>query len=261
MPLVIADREREILESNRLKVVVAQVKFPPVHAFSTAEGVAPFQAAVRDRYPISEDRLRQVTVRVSAAGVDAGGAEQLGPWRFLSEDGTWVAGLAPDSLSLETTSYRAYEEFRERATELLGVADQLIRPARLERFGFRFLNELSLPGVASLPDWREYLAEDLLGLAGSGDLSGRVTFALQQVNLELDAGKITVKHGFAPGQAEGGENASVYLIDIDAYDDRPAPFDVQTVLERMDLFNGWVWNLFRSNIRDRLADVMRQEPR
>jgi uncharacterized protein (TIGR04255 family) len=260
VPLTINEREREILEGNRLKVVVAQTKFPPVHAFNTAEGVATFQDAIRDDYPISEERARQVTVRVSPTGVDSSG-EQPGPWRFLSDDGQWIVGLAPDSLSIETTSYRSYEDFRERAATLLEVGRRVIRPARLDRFGFRFLNELALPGVATLPDWRAYLESDLLGLAGSGELADRVTFALQQVNLELDEGKIIIKHGFAPGAAVEGAASSVYLIDIDVFDDRPAPFVEDDVMERMDLFDRWAWNLFRVNIRDDLIGLMRQGAR
>jgi uncharacterized protein (TIGR04255 family) len=261
VPLVIAEREREILEGNRLKVVVAQVKFPPVHAFSTAEGVAPFQSAIRDDYPISEDRTRQITVRVSPAGVESSG-DQPGPWRFLSDGGTWIVGLSPDSLSLETTRYHDYEEFRRRAETLLQIARRLVRPARLDRFGFRFLNELALPEVRAIADWRGFLADDLLGLAVSGDLTDRVTFALQQVNLELDEGKIILKHGFGPGQpAEGTEARPVYLIDIDVFDDRPRPFDEASILGRMDLFNSWAWNLFRANVSDDLIAQLRPAQR
>ena len=163
VPLVLTRDDREILTGNRLKVVVAQAKFPPIHALNSPQGVAGFQEVIRDRYPISEERSRQVTLRMSSAGVESDAA-QPGPWRFLTEDGAWIVALSADSLSLETTSYRAYEDFRRRAAELFLLVAEVIRPARLERFGMRFLNELALPGVSTLADWRPYLGEDLLGL-------------------------------------------------------------------------------------------------
>jgi uncharacterized protein (TIGR04255 family) len=255
VPLVLTEREREILAGNRLKVVVAQVKFPPVHALNTSAGVAPFQDAIREWYPIAADRGHQVTLKLSTAGFENEGS-QPGPWRFLTEDSAWTVALAPDSLSLETTSYLAYEDFQERFVQLLAALVEIVRPARLDRFGFRFLNELALANVRTLADWRPFIGEDLLALTGSGALSEKVTFAVQQVNLELDDGKIILKHGYSPREP-GADTPSVYVIDIDTFDDRPMAFDSAEVVRKMDLYNGWAWNLFRANVRDELVAELR----
>lgn len=255
VPLVLTERDREVLAGNRLKVVVAQVKFPPVHVLNTSAGVAPFQEVIRARYPIAADRSHQMTMRVSAAGMETDGS-QPGPWRFLTEDNAWTVALAPDSLSLETTSYLAIEDFHARFSELLTALVEIVAPARLDRFGFRFLNELALPDVRTLADWRQFIGEDLLALIGAGELSEKVTFALQQINLELDDGKIIFKHGYAPRE-QGADTPSVYVIDIDTFDDQPATFDPGEVLRKMTLYNGWAWNLFRANVRDDLVAELR----
>lgn len=256
VPLVLTERQREILAGNRLKVVVAQVKFPPIHALNSAQGVADFQNAILDRFPIAEQRTKQVTVRVSEVGVESDGG-QLGPWRFTSAEGNWILALAADSLSLETTSYRDYDAFRERAREALSSLVTVVRPARLDRFGLRFVNELAFPDVRTTADWRRFIGEDLLSLAGSGELSERVTFALQQINMELDEGKIIFKHGYAP-RPEGGDAPSVYVVDIDTFDDRPGTFDIDAIVGKMNTYNEWAWNLFRANVRDELVDLLRE---
>jgi uncharacterized protein (TIGR04255 family) len=252
---VLTERDREVLAGNRLKVVVAQVKFPPVHVLNTPAGVAPFQDAIRGLYPIAADRGHQMTMRVSAAGMETEGS-QPGPWRFLTEDATWTVAIAPDSLTLETTSYVAIEDFHERFADVMSALVEIVHPARLDRFGFRFVNELALPGVRTLTDWGRFIGEDLLALTGSGDLSERVTFAVQQVNLELEDGKIVFKHGYSPREPDA-DTPSLYVIDIDTFDDRPSAFIPEEVLRKMTVYNGWAWNLFRANIRDDLVAELR----
>lgn len=258
MPLVLAAQDREILAANRLKVVVAQAKFPAIYVVNTPAGIAAFQNAIRETYPIAEERATILRVRVLPEGGIGSDRAEPGPWRFLSEDGLWIVALSQDSLSLETTAYGAYEDFRERAAALFSTLVEVLRPARLERFGFRFLNELALPGTRGLRDWREYIDHDLLGVLANGDLVERVTFALQQINLDLDEGKIVFKHGYAP-KPDDAEAPSVYLIDIDAYDDQPAPFEVEAIIGRMNRYNDWAWNLFRANVSDTLVEHLRKE--
>lgn len=255
MPLVLTERDREVLPGNRLKVVVAQVKFPLVHVLNTSAGVAPFQDAIRKRYPIAADRGHQLTMRVSAAGMETD-ASQPGPWRFLTEDDRWTVAIAPDSLTLETTSYVAIEDFQQRFTEILTALVKIVHPARLDRFGFRFVNELALPGVHTVTDWARFIGEDLLALTGSGELSESVTFAVQQIHLELEDGKIVFKHGYSLREP-GADTPSLYVIDIDTFDDRPSAFNPEEVLRKMTVYNGWAWSLFRANIRDDLVAELR----
>jgi uncharacterized protein (TIGR04255 family) len=194
-------------------------------------------------------------MRVSVAGIETDGS-QPGPWRFLTDDANWTVAIAPDSLTLETSAYVAIEDFQQRFAEILTALVEIVHPARLDRFGFRFVNELALPGVRTVTDWARFIGEDLLALTGSGDLSENVTFAVQQINLELEDGKIVFKHGYSPREP-GADTPSLYVIDIDTFDDRPSAFSPQEVLRKMTVYNGWAWNLFRANIRDDLVTELR----
>ena len=257
MPLVIADQDREILEGNRLKVVVAQAKFPPIYSVNTPAGIAAFQASIQESYPIAEDRATVMRVRIGPSGVGAE-APEPGPWRFRSEDGSWIVALSQDSVSLETSTFRDYDDFHAHAAALFRALVDVFGPARLDRIGLRFVNEISFPDMRGLPDWQPLLGRDLLGVLAEGDLLGSVSFALQQINLDLDGGKLIFKHGFV-ARPDATSDASLYLVDIDAYDDTPAPFEPEALLERMIRYNTWAWNLFRANVSGTLVERLRAE--
>lgn len=242
---------RVVFERNPLKVVVTQVRFPPVFVLDQPSGVAPFQEAIRDEYPLAEARGAHVTVAVGPGGV-AVPPTQPGPWRFLSDDSSWVAALAPDFISLETTGYYRFEEFRARVERLLNAAVAALRLTRRQRLGLRYVNEITHPDAIHLSDWRKFLREELLGIAGGEKFGERVAQAAQQIQLDLDEGKVTIRHGYSREETR----SSVYFLDLDAYDDSPGDFDVQEILEKLTLYNKWIWDIFRGSITDELVEYL-----
>jgi uncharacterized protein (TIGR04255 family) len=252
MVLELQEYPRVVFEKNPLKVVVTQVRFPPVFALEQPAGIAPFQEAIRDEYPVAEARAAQVTVTVGPGGI-AVPPTQPGPWRFLNEDSSWVVAAAPDFISLETTAYSRFEDFSARVERLFQSAAASLRLTRRQRLGLRFVNEITHPEALHLSDWRRLLKEELLGIAGGASFGERVAQAAQQIQLELDQGKVTIRHGYTREETSD----SVYFLDLDAYDDKAGAFDVEEMLERLAIYHKWVWSIFRSSITDELVDYLK----
>lgn len=252
MPLELEDQPRVIFERNPLKVVVAQVRFPPIFSLEHPGGVAVLQDAIRSEFPMAEPRGQQVTVSISPAGLGAPSG-QPGPWRFHSADGQWIAAVAPDFVSLETTAYERFETFRDRARSLFQAAASTLSIARRERLGLRYVDEITHPEAVLVADWHKFLHPELIGVAGGEQLKDHVVQALQQISLELGEGKMAIRHGYVR-QAQAG---STYVLDIDAYDDSPGVFDADGIIEQMTLFKRWCWNFFRKSITDELAAYLR----
>src|SRR3989442_15515681 len=101
MAIMLEDRPKVIYGRNPLKVVVAQLRFPPIFALEQPDGVAPLQEAIREAYPLAEAG-QQITLTVAPGGVSPV-SQPL--WRFLSADKAWIVAVAADSVSLETTAY------------------------------------------------------------------------------------------------------------------------------------------------------------
>jgi uncharacterized protein (TIGR04255 family) len=251
MVLDLQEYPRAIFERNPLKVVVTQVRFPPLFALEQPAGIAPFQDAIRGEYPVAESRGAQVTLAVGPGGV-AVPPTQPGPWRFLNDDSSWVVAVAPDFISLETTSYYRFEDFRARVERLFNAAAASLRLTRRQRLGLRYVNEITHPEAVHLSDWRKLLREELFGIAGGETFGDTVAQAAQQIQLELDLGKVTIRHGYRREETAD----SVYFLDLDAYDDEAGDFDVEGMLDRLTLYNKWVWNIFRGSITDELVDYL-----
>lgn len=246
--LDLVDQPRVIFERNPLQTVVMQVRFPAIFALEQPAGVAAFQERVRSEYPRAETRSQQVNLLVGPGGMSAQNA-QLGPWRFLSEDGSWVAAVAPDFVSLETTSYQRFEDFSTRAHRLLVAATETFGLSHRGRLGLRYINQLRHPDARTVVDWRQFLEDDLLGAVGGDLLREHVVQAFQQIELGLEAGRMTIRHGFV----REDEKESMYLLDLDAYDDGTSTFDPDEIVEKIGVFKRWIWNVFRRSITDELV--------
>ena len=144
MSLGLAEPPRLIFEHNPLQTVVVQVRFPAIFALEQPAGVAGFQEAIRARYPRAESRSQQVSIVLASSGVGVPGT-QPGPWRFLSEDGKWIAAIAPDFVSLETTEYTRFEDFVERSEELFQAAADSLGVTLHGRVGLRYVNQFRHP--------------------------------------------------------------------------------------------------------------------
>lgn len=251
MPLDLAEPPRLIFERNPLQTVVVQVRFPAIFALEQPAGVAGFQERIRSEYPKAEGRAQQVSVIVGPGGA-ALPSNQQGPWRFLTDDGKWVAAIAPDYVSLETTDYKRFEEFADRANALFQAAADELALTRRGRIGLRYINQFRHPEATTAADWRRFLQDNLLGAVGGELLRDHVIQALQQIELQLDSGRMTVRHGFI----REDDAKSLYLLDLDAFDENDGTFASSDLAETMWQFKRWIWTVFFRSVTQELIDFL-----
>jgi uncharacterized protein (TIGR04255 family) len=250
MSLDLSQWPRVIFYKNPLKVVVIQVRFSPILALAQPAGVAPFQEAIREKYPRAEAPAQQVTFAIGPSGPLSPMGQQ-GPWRFLDDQG-WIVGLATDYVSLEATSYDRYEEFERRATEMLEAARDVLRLPERGRLGLRYVNEIHHPDAVTIADWRNLLNPELLGVSGGELLGSRVIQTIQQIDVRLDDGVLTVRHGCSTSP----DGPSPYAIDLDAHDDETRPFAVDEIMARSGSFRAWIGGFFRNSLGKDLYEFL-----
>lgn len=247
------DQPRLVFRNNPLKLVVAQVRFPPLYSLEQAAGVADFQAAIRETFPVAETRAQEVSVTVGP-GVVGSAQTRPGPWRFLSADGRYVAAIGTDFLNLETNRYERFEAFESRFKSLLEAARSTLAIDRRLRLGLRYVDEMQHPSAVKVTDWRQFLRPELLGIAAGEMLADRVTQALQQISVEMDDGKLTIRHGYL-----GTDGSSTYAIDVDAYDEANEPLDIEKTMGDLMRFKRWAWSFFRQSINDVMVEYLGPE--
>jgi len=254
MPLDLEDQPRVLFANNPLRLVAAQIRFTPLFALSEPQTIARLQTRLADAYPLLET---DEDVADLATGLVTPPDRWMnrGLWRFESEDRAWSIVVTLDSVGLEASRYRRYEEFAERAEALFAAVIDTLGIRRRTRFGIRYVDEIVHPEAQSVAQWERFLRRDLLGLAAGELLSPYVESTAQLIDLALDDGRMGIRHGYR--KEDGGP---LYFIDLDAYDPEPRQLDIEEVMARMARYKRWSWNFFRASITDELAAFLRPEP-
>jgi uncharacterized protein (TIGR04255 family) len=119
--------------------VVAQLRYPTLLLIEK-EPPADFQEAVRIIFPLLERGAPLFAgQQLPAALMQLLAATATSPvYRFLTEDRHTVLALTPDSLSLNTTSYKHWADFKQFLEPSLKALSQIYQPSFYSRIGLRY---------------------------------------------------------------------------------------------------------------------------
>lgn len=255
MPLALSDQPRRFYETNSLRLVLCQLRFPVIHRFDEPGALARFQDVLGERYPRSSPE-QQVTV-AGGPGIPNPAATAQQFWRFQGIEDGWSVAVARDFVSLETTAYEKYENFRDRLAEVLD-ATAALGVKRRERLGLRYVDEIRHPEATKPGDWRRFINDKLLGMVGGDELGDDVVQALQDIRLREANGTLAIRHGYLGADVA---DEPFYLLDLDYYDERPLELDASQVLVQLDEYHHVMHNVWETAITDALRDhlVVKEE--
>lgn len=257
MPLDLPDPDRRPLERAQLPLVVCQIKSEPLPlatdprvAIAIHEGLG----GRNGRFPRTEP-IQNFTITAGVAGAPV---TSTTGWRFASEDRDWGVVIQPDQVSLETSAYATWDDFRDRLFELIDAVTQHLGPASVLRTGLRYVNRLGDPEVASPAEWDGLLVPELLGLALHDRLGVGILAAQGQVDFDTgDDVKTALRHGFYRDEQEGGR--LTYVLDFDSYQDGFRPWDSQALKDTANGLNDVTLQLFQQVVTERLLAYLRGE--
>lgn len=255
------ESERVIYRRNPLVEVVCQLRFPPILKISHQEPVE-FQDEIRSQYPLLE--TSKVSLPVELLNI----AQQLNvtlpldtSYNFKSEDKRWSLSITKDFISLATSSYERYEQFKERFEIALKVFEKIYSPSFYTRLGLRY-QDLILRSKLEVTNkqWSELIARHIASELHDPDFSSSIQAIMKSLILEIDNGSITLRHGLVKvGSPPDSQEETAYLLDADFYTDQKIGRD-ENVCNIMDQFNRTAGNLFRWSITDTLHHAMQPQP-
>jgi uncharacterized protein (TIGR04255 family) len=258
MPLKLPEPDQSRLPRSPLDLVVCQLRFEAQPQVGDAALALAVQTALggETRYP----RLEQVQAQAFNVVLGPGVAPAMGQapagtgWRLQSPDSRWSVSLMPNHVSLETTDYTVWDDFRDRMLELVDAAADHIAPGIEQRLGLRYIDRISEVQARTPRDWEPYLVPELLGLIRHDTLGTAVTAARQQLLLDLGEGfSCTFTHGLLP---EDGERLN-YLLDYDLSREGGRPFDPGGVRAALEVLHTDALKLFHASVTDELIGVFR----
>ncbi len=156
----------EIYPNAPLALVAVEVRFPE----APSERPLPmavqrsFRDLLGEGWVIESHKVQQIE---AAFGPGSPGTQTIQTKvvpRFTVRDRTLSVAITDTSLTVETTRYRHYLDFRAVLERVFGAAAELVQPDGVARVGMRYIDEIRVPEVeASRPSsWRNWLDVSLL---------------------------------------------------------------------------------------------------
>jgi uncharacterized protein (TIGR04255 family) len=227
--------------------VIGQVRFPTILSVERPGEVAPFQEAIRGRYPY----LHQETgpgIVMGLAGPQV--STPILSWRF-SESGDpstgWSVVLTKDFLAIETRKYTSRADFLRRFKEALEALSKTFKPTAISRLGIRYVDRISGPPVANIGS---LIHSEILGIEAlkvgrhvQHIISGAV-FSLEGGALNARWGRLPPNSTFDPGAIDPIEDIS-WVLDLDAFTQEQMVFDVEKTVEQAAKFALRIYAFFR----------------
>lgn len=231
--------------------VLSQVRFPTVLSVESEVFVAPFQEALRQKYPLLS-REQVEGFMIGPTGLIPSKPQTA--WRFQDLTSEWRVSLTANFVALETTKYTSRDEFMARLREVLVAAEEHIRPAVAERVGMRYLDRLEGDALSRLG---ELVKPEVLGVS-AGDLRGNISHSITESLFDFNTGQVLARWGRFPANATmdpefmpplGGAS---WILDLDMFNKAGTtiPFRADELVGRAREYAGRIYSLFRWCVTD-----------
>jgi uncharacterized protein (TIGR04255 family) len=259
--------DNEIYPNAPLELAAFELRI--AHSLALAERGTQAQVyeRLRERLPITQP---QAGLQVAIGGPMMAPQQ---PLRLLDRERGESVVIGPETIVVESTSYRCYADFCGLLTEVLAaIAEQGL--AGFTRIGLRYINEVRRPGAGEPADWEGLVHPALLAgasLAKEGmnaqRVSGEIEFATSSkhsvvMRYGLFTGRVVAVEG--PLRTRTSETGPAFLIDLDSYWEEPAgqrlpEFSIDAVMNTTTQLREPIHELFELAITDELRQTFREE--
>jgi uncharacterized protein (TIGR04255 family) len=250
-----------IFQKNPIEEVICQLRFPPILRIEAAVP-ADFQDRLRVDFPnfreqaglrieMAPDLDKRLPVDLLRQAIQPTNTKQ---YEFASDDGVWKVALTRTFISLTTTRYERWGEFRERLAKPLEALRTTYAPSYFTRVGLRYIDVIrkTALGLQDEP-WRSLITPNLIAMLGSPELDGEVQ-GLESVNeISLPDERGTARIAGRMVKSEPDKELC-FMIDGDYYID--SRVEIDEAIERLDFFNMQASRLIRWIVKPKLRKAL-----
>ena len=262
-----------------LAFAAVEVRFPG----EGGAGLTPFaQRAFRDelgdQWVIEQMAQREMSINLMSGESASQSIRTQNMPRFVVRDRTSAIMVTPNSVSVETTRYLGWSDFRGTVDAALRATSKLVGPEGISRLGMRYVNEVRAPGAGiKVQDWATWLSPEVLApgidfMVKAGyppvNWTGAAQYAVGQDM------QIVARYGPRPSyvvnpvgplrRIDPPQDGPLFVLDFDGFWEPPniPHFDVDDLLTKCGWLRGPIWALFERIVTQRLVDeVFKKEDR
>lgn len=261
---------REVFPNAPLEFVACEIRVPTAPKLVREDTVEALTDELADVLPIPDQE--QVQTLTVIGGKD-GGVETERRYRFLNRKRTASAVVARSAITVETTDYHEFSEFRSLVLTVADAVAATTKIVGIERVGLRYIDEVRIPDeITDARGWRGWISDEVLGVLSVAE--GYQTDGFQTV-LRLageDSTGVVLRYAAMVGDGVVGEGplrrrapastGPFFVIDTDSYRMSPGPdmedFVHDSIADVLDLIHKPVGTLFHRAITNRLREEFRR---
>lgn len=261
---------REVFPSAPLEFVACEIRVPTAPKLVRDDTFGELADALADLLPIPDQEQVQT---ITLIGGKEGDVESERRYRFLNRERTTSAVVARDAITVETTDYREFSDFRSL---VLAVVDAVVATTRIvgiERVGLRYIDEVRIPAeVTDTNGWRGWISDEVLQVLNLAE--GYQPDGFQTV-LRLageESTGLVLRYAAMNGAGVVGNGplhrrppavtGPFFVIDTDSFRSTTGSdmedFEHDTIAGILDLIHKPVGTLFHRAVTDRLREEFRR---
>lgn len=211
-------------ERNYIKTAVCEFRFPIMLEWEDKPPPAIFKK-LRKEYPFN-NKVKYVDVIPSQK------SEGNIFYNLQSKNNRWTVSIKPESISLETSLYKNFEEFYEKLEKVKIIIEDQIETDFFTRVGLRYINIIPF----KTEDFKELLNPDLVKPLYK-EVFGTVSQYTQLVQGHIKEGMYNFRHGIKPSDGLDVE----YFLDFDYFKDG---VEIKEALDLIKKFHNYNFNFF-----------------
>jgi uncharacterized protein (TIGR04255 family) len=259
---------REVYERAPLEFVACEIRYPLTPALGRDDVAEKMPKEVLDRLPIpKQEQLHSVTIGPGQASSSPAEAR----FRFLNRQRTQSAVVGRSTLTIETTAYSEYQEFRSLLLDVVSAVEGMAQIVGVERVGIRYINEIRVDDeIKTVRDWRAWVSQDALAVLNvADDLS--VSTLESVLRMESEDSHLTVRLAALSGAGVVGNeplrrrsqpaDGPFFVVDIDSYwgpSEDMMDFESDKLVSLVDRLHLPVGSMFQSVLTDKVRDEFRR---
>jgi len=254
------EARRVIYNRNPLDRVICQLRFPPILRIES-EPPSSFQEAIRSVFPMYTEKmeLRINLPLLSKQQPPMGAIESLSRssanknYEFSTEDGICKVNLTRTFLSISTSNYRRWEDFKELLARPYDALIRFYSPAFFTRTGLRYIDifKRSMLGLEET-NWNELLKPFVLGLLSSPISPNVKNFeSAYDISLSDNESSVRIVTSFVQ---EIATNEQCLMIDSDFFSSKRK--DLDSSIPKLDFLNSRASRLIQWVITEKLHKAM-----
>lgn len=260
---------REVYERAPLEFVACEIRYPLTPALGRDDVAEKMPREVLDRLPIpKQEQLHSVTIGPGQASSSPSEAR----FRFLNRRRTQSAVVGRSTLTIETTAYSEYQEFRSLLLSVVSAVEGMAQIVGVERVGIRYINEIRVDDeIKTVRDWGTWVSDDVLAVMNVAD-DLRVSTLESVLRMESEDSHLTLRLAALSGAGVVGNeplrrrsqpaDGPFFVVDIDSYwgpSEDMLDFESDKLVALIDRLHLPVGSMFQSVLTDKVRDEFRRQ--